>query len=76
METIFWNKHGEMLVDCTPRGAAINVGRYHSTLTDTKELVCCQRGCCCFTVLSDLTFFTLQRNGKGKLRPILCIPLI
>ena len=34
MGAIFCNEHGEVSVGSTARGAAINVGHYHSTLTD------------------------------------------
>jgi 3',5'-cyclic AMP phosphodiesterase CpdA len=32
--------------------------------------------CCCCTIISDHRFVTLHRIGTGRLRRILCIPLI
>jgi hypothetical protein len=39
MATVFWDRHCVLLVDFSPRGATINAGFYHGTLTCLKEAV-------------------------------------
>jgi hypothetical protein len=37
MANVFWDMHGALLVDFTPRGATLNAGRYQGTLTGLQE---------------------------------------
>jgi hypothetical protein len=36
MATVFWDVHGVLLVDFTPRGSTINAAAYQETLKETQ----------------------------------------